>query len=194
MAPEQLEGKEADTRTDIFAFGVILYEMATGKKAFEGKSQASRIAAILAAEPKPMRTLQPLAPPALERVVQTCLAKDPEERWQNAHDIMRELEWIAEAKPSSEDATTRRSFGSARLAWAVAGLFCVAFLILSVLHFREAQPEQQAISFSFSPLEKASLASFNSFLDGAQETVPEVPSGHATSAAVVGWSAAGARA
>jgi eukaryotic-like serine/threonine-protein kinase len=161
MAPEQLEGKEADTRTDIFAFGAVLYEMATGKRAFEGKSQASRIAAILAAEPKPMRMLQPLTPPALERVVQTCLAKDPEERWQNAHDIMRELEWIAEAKPQSEEVTKVRSWAGARLAWAVAALFCVAFLILAVLHFRETQAEQQPISFSFSPWEKAQTASLS---------------------------------
>ena len=84
MAPEQLEGREADARTDIFAFGAVLYEMVTGKKAFEGKSQASLIAAILEREPPPMSTLQPLTPAALDRVVKTCLAKDPDERWQTA--------------------------------------------------------------------------------------------------------------
>jgi Tol biopolymer transport system component len=108
-----------------------------------------------------MRTLQPLTPLALERMVQTCLAKDPDERWQNAHDIMRELEWIAEVKPPSEEMAKRRTFGGARLAWAVAGLFCVAFLILAVLHFRESPPEQQPISFSFSPWEKAQTASLS---------------------------------
>ena len=78
MAPEQLEGKEADARTDIFAFGSVLYEMLTGKRAFEGKSQASLIAAILEKEPEPISTLQPLTPPALERLVRRCLSKEPD--------------------------------------------------------------------------------------------------------------------
>jgi eukaryotic-like serine/threonine-protein kinase len=150
MAPEQLEGKETDARTDVFAFGAILYEMATGKRAFEGKSQASLIAAILAAEPKPMRSLQPLAPPALERVVQTCLAKDPEERWQNAHDIMRQLEWIAEPKTQPEDTAQQRRLGRERLSWAcLVGLLSIALAILAARHFREVQPERQQIRFSF---------------------------------------------
>jgi serine/threonine protein kinase len=78
MAPEQLEGKEADARTDIFAFGVVVYEMATGKKAFEGKSQASLIAKILETDPPPISSLQPMTPPALDQVVKKCLAKEPE--------------------------------------------------------------------------------------------------------------------
>src|SRR5450759_4894134 len=82
MAPEQLEGKEADVRTDIFAFGAVLYEMATGKKAFAGSSQASLISAIMKEDPAPLSAIQPMTPPALERVVRTCLAKDPEERFQ----------------------------------------------------------------------------------------------------------------
>ena len=82
MAPEQLEGQEADIRTDIFAFGAVLYEMATGRRAFEGKSQASLISAIMTADPPPISTLQSLAPPALDHVVRTCLAKDPDARWQ----------------------------------------------------------------------------------------------------------------
>jgi eukaryotic-like serine/threonine-protein kinase len=97
MAPEQLEGKEADARTDIFAFGVVVYEMATGKKAFEGKSQASLIAKILETDPPPMLSLQPMTPPALDRVVKTCLAKEPDDRWQTASDLRRELKWIAES-------------------------------------------------------------------------------------------------
>ncbi len=99
MAPEQLEGKEADARTDIFAFGVVVYEMVTGKKAFEGKSQASLIAAILEHDPPPISSLQPMTPPALDRVVKTCLAKDPDERWQSAHDLAKELKWITEGDP-----------------------------------------------------------------------------------------------
>ncbi len=87
MAPEQLEGKEADARTDIFAFGAVVYEMVTGKKAFEGKSQASLISAIMSSEPTPISNLQPVSPPALERLVRICLAKDPNDRWQSAGDV-----------------------------------------------------------------------------------------------------------
>src|SRR5205085_2761296 len=94
MAPEQLEGKNADARTDLFAFGAVLYEMLTGRKAFRGESQASLISAIMSAEPPAIATLQPVTPPSLERVVKTCLAKDPDARWQSAHDIKLELTWI----------------------------------------------------------------------------------------------------
>jgi len=96
MSPEQLEGKEADARTDIFAFGTVLYEMVTGKRAFVGKSRASLIAAIMSSEPCPMSELQPLTPSAVDHLVTACLAKDPEERWQSARDLMLELLWIAE--------------------------------------------------------------------------------------------------
>src|ERR1700726_3656004 len=97
MAPEQVEGGEVDARTDIFAFGAVAYEMATGKRAFEGKSQASLIAAILEREPPPMSSLQPMTPPALDRVVKKCLRKDRDDRWQSARDITDELKWIAES-------------------------------------------------------------------------------------------------
>jgi eukaryotic-like serine/threonine-protein kinase len=97
MAPEMLEGAEADARADIWAFGCVLYEMLTGKPAFEGRTQASLISAILATEPAPMATLQPLAPPALEHTVKTCLAKDPDERFQSAHDVLLQLKWVASA-------------------------------------------------------------------------------------------------
>ena len=96
MAPEQLEGREADARTDIFALGATLYEMATGKRAFEGKSKASLIASILDRDPVPISTLQPMTPPGFDRTVQICLAKDPDERWQSAHDLATELKWIGE--------------------------------------------------------------------------------------------------
>jgi serine/threonine protein kinase len=97
MAPEQLEGHDADARTDIFAFGAVLYEMLTGQKAFEGKSQASLIGAILKDEPPAPSTLQPLAPRALDRVVRACLAKNPDDRWQSARDLEREIAWVADA-------------------------------------------------------------------------------------------------
>ena len=96
MAPEQLEGKEVDARTDIFAFGAVAYEMATGKRAFEGKSQASVIAAIMHVDPPGISVLQPMTPPSLDRVVRRCLAKEPDERWQSANDLTNELKWIAE--------------------------------------------------------------------------------------------------
>ena len=96
MAPEQLEGKEADARTDIFAFGAVLYEMATGKKAFAGASQASLISQIMTADPPSISSLQPMSPAALDRVVRKSLAKDPEARWQSAADLGSELQWIAE--------------------------------------------------------------------------------------------------
>jgi serine/threonine-protein kinase len=96
MAPEQLEGKEVDARSDIFAFGAVVYEMATGKRAFEGESQASLMVAILEREPLPMSSLQPMTPPALDRVVKKCLAKEQERRWQAARDVCDELKWIAE--------------------------------------------------------------------------------------------------
>ncbi len=110
MAPEQLEGKDADARTDIFAFGAVLYEMLTGRKAFEGKSQASLISAIMSGEPAPMTSLQPLAPPSLEHVVKRCLVKDPAKRWQASADVARELEWIAETASQSKppDAPQKR--------------------------------------------------------------------------------------
>src|ERR1700692_2765227 len=96
MAPEQLEGKEVDARTDIFAFGAVVYEMATRKRAFEGKTQASVIGAILKDDPPPISSLQPMTPPALARVVKRCLAKDPDDRWHAAKDLCDELKWIAE--------------------------------------------------------------------------------------------------
>jgi serine/threonine protein kinase len=95
MAPEQLAGKEADARTDLFAFGAVLYEMVTGRKAFEGKSQPHLIAAIVSVQPDPISKTQPTTPPALDFLVKRCLAKDPEQRMQTATDLVWELQWIA---------------------------------------------------------------------------------------------------
>jgi Tol biopolymer transport system component len=123
MAPEQVEGRETDARTDIFALGVLLYEMTTGRRAFSGASQASVVAAILRSEPGPISALQPTSPPALDRIVRACLAKDPEERWQSAADVARELRWIAEGAVADAAArvATGRS-GRERLAWTLAVL------------------------------------------------------------------------
>jgi eukaryotic-like serine/threonine-protein kinase len=109
MAPEPLEGKPGDERTEIFAFGAVLHEMATGQRAFEGDSQPSLIAAIMERDPPSITSLQPLAPPALNHVVRRCLAKDPEERWASAHDLLMELRWIRETatQPGSSPTAAR---------------------------------------------------------------------------------------
>ena len=125
MAPEQIEGKEADARSDLFALGAVLYEMATGKRPFEGKSQLRLATAILEEEPEPMRAFKPLTPPAFEHVVTTCLTKNPDDRFQNAHDVRLELEWIAKELPelnaSSGTATPARPL-SRVLPWTIAAV------------------------------------------------------------------------
>jgi serine/threonine-protein kinase len=113
MAPEQVEGKEADSRTDIFAFGATVYEMATGKKAFEGKSQASLIAAIMEKEPRPMSELQPMTPELLDWVVKRCLEKEPDERWQSAADLMAGLRRTADVGTSVDSLPV----GTASVTW-----------------------------------------------------------------------------
>ena len=134
MAPEQLEGDDVDARTDIFAFGTTVYEMITGAKAFSGKSQASLIGSILKDEPRAIVELQPVSPPALDRVVKKCLAKDPEQRWQTTRDLHDELVWITDtgaeavvaATPSQSQPAGRRQFaslvGTAVVASALVGL------------------------------------------------------------------------
>jgi serine/threonine protein kinase len=96
MSPEQVEGKEVDARSDIFSFGSVLYEMLTGQRAFQGKSQLSVASAILEKDPEPISTLQPMTPPMLERAVKRCLAKEPDDRWQTARDLLLELKWITD--------------------------------------------------------------------------------------------------
>ncbi|HEV8610304.1 MAG TPA: protein kinase [Thermoanaerobaculia bacterium] len=132
MAPEQLEGKEADARTDIFAFGCVLYEMATGKKAFSGATQASLTSSILRDEPQPISQVQPTSPPALDHVVKKSLAKDPEDRWQNAADLGGELKWIAEAgsQTGATAVAPQRRRRRDWLAWVAAGLLLLTTLFL----------------------------------------------------------------
>ncbi len=133
MAPEQLEGKEADARTDIFSFGAVLYEMATGRKAFSGTSQASLIGAILHTEPQPISSIQPMTPPALDRAVKKALAKDPEDRWQNAADLGSELKWIAEGSQAGVPAPVpARRKKRERLAWGITTLVLLLALAAAV--------------------------------------------------------------
>ena len=108
MAPEQLQGQEADTRTDIFAVGAVLYEMLAGRRAFEGSSNAAIIGNILHTEPPALSLTEPAASPALERLVRKCLAKGPDERWQSALDLHSELQWLTATKPLPVPAHRRR--------------------------------------------------------------------------------------
>ena len=133
MAPEQLEGREVDARTDIFAFGAVVYEMATGKRAFEGKSQASVIGAIMHSDPPPMSSLQPMTPTALDRVVRKCLAEEPDQRWQTASDVCDELKWIAEGGGQTVSAPIAASKGilarwRGALLWGSASLLLAAII------------------------------------------------------------------
>jgi Tol biopolymer transport system component len=153
MAPEQLEGKEADARSDLFAFGSVLYEMATGQRAFQGETQASLIASVLDREPAPLAELQPLAPPALDRVIRTCHAKDPDDRFQSAHDLKLQLEWIQDAGSQAgvplPVASRRKS--RERMAWVVAAIFAIAALAAGALLMRDTTPEQRVLRAEIAP-------------------------------------------
>lgn len=134
MSPEQIEGREADVRSDLFALGCVLYEMAAGRRAFDGKTQASIVASILAAEPPAISSVQPLTPPSFERTVKLCLAKDPDERWQTAHDVKLQLKWIIEGGSDAgipkPVAARRRRHES--VAWSMA---VILFLLAAVASF-----------------------------------------------------------
>jgi serine/threonine protein kinase len=163
MAPEQVEGKldQIDARTDIFAFGVVVYEMATGKKAFEGKSQASLIAKILETDPAPMTTLAPMTPPALDHVVKRCMEKDPDDRWQSAHDIREQLRWISESGSQTSPAVpSAREHKAARYAAliAIAAVLAIAVIAGAFFYLRRTPPvEKQAVRFTIGPPDKGAF-------------------------------------
>jgi eukaryotic-like serine/threonine-protein kinase len=170
MAPEQLEGKQLDGRTDIFAFGAVLYEMATGKKAFEGETQASLISAIMSASPAPISAIQPMTPVALDRVVRKCLAKEPEKRWQTASDLSDELKWIAQdssdhprsAVPAEPAAPPKRQSRLATLSIAAGALVVVvAGIALWLRQSTPATPQQVSrFSINLAPGERLASTDF----------------------------------
>src|SRR5262245_15743429 len=162
MAPEQLEGRDADARTDVFAFGALLYEMVSGRRAFEGRSQVSIIAAIVDHDPPPLSSLQPVTPPLLDHLVKTCLAKDPDERWQTMADVWIQLRLIAEAGPLMAAAPGGAAARRGWLWWAALGSLAALSLVLAaVVAFRRPSSPGQRVTFdlntpsSTSPLQIA---------------------------------------
>ncbi len=159
MAPEQLEGKPTDARSDIFSFGAVFYEIATGRRAFPGQSPASVIASILKQDPSPLDAGGAI-PPTLDRVIRRCLAKDPDSRWQTALDLATGIEWAVEGGPEYTHTGNVRTPASARLAWVfvAALLVTIGILVLITARGRETPRQTQAIRFAVSPPEKTTLS------------------------------------
>ncbi len=161
MSPEQVEGKEVDGRSDVFSLGAVLYEMVTGTRAFEGKSQLSVASAILEKEPAPISTVKPMTPPALEHAVKRCLAKPPDERWQSASDLASVLKWITESGSQAGQpggAELRRMKGE-RIAWLAAILLLLAALF-TVYYRRPAAPNRPTWSYIL-PSERTAFSNFS---------------------------------
>jgi len=146
MAPEQFGGQEADARSDIWAFGCVLYEMVTGRRAFQGKSYTSLVGAILGGEPAPM-AVKPFTPAWLERLVRRCLQKDPEDRWQSMRDIVLELR-----SPPVENVSAAKS---GRWPWVIAACLALALVAAVTIHLREKPAEQPTITTSINPPDNA---------------------------------------
>jgi serine/threonine protein kinase len=164
MSPEQIEGKEVDGRSDIFSLGAVLYEMATGQRAFEGKSQLSVASAILEKEPVPLSAVKPLAPQSLDHAIQRCLQKDPEERWQTARDLALELKWIADSGSQKNalatTATNRRTLRE-RIAWAIVAVLLFAVAAIAVFSSRRTMSEPMVIRSAILPPEDAEFFSLD---------------------------------
>jgi serine/threonine protein kinase/Tol biopolymer transport system component len=153
MSPEQIEGREADARSDIFSFGAVLYEMATGRRAFEGKSQLSVASAILEKDPDRLSVLQPTTPPALEHLIERSLAKDPDDRWQSAHDIRAHLEWIALAgsKAGVPALGVQRRHRRLHILIALAAVMTLVALAFAAAYFRVASQPQPVLTTAVLP-------------------------------------------
>ncbi len=157
MAPEQIEGKEADARSDIFAFGAVLYEMATGKRAFEGKSQLTVASAIIEKDPDPTSSVMKALPTALDHVIATCLAKEPDQRWQSAGDISRELAWIGKAPSAAAATGTVSASAASRERWWMAAC-AVLLLIAGIAGWRAlSTPAPRQFRFEIAPPDKTSF-------------------------------------
>jgi len=148
MSPEQVEGKEVDGRSDIFSLGAVLYEMLTGRRAFEGKSQLSVESAILEQEPAPISSVKPMTPPALDHAVKKCLAKPPDERWQSASDLASELMWITESNGQAAGTAFGEAPGKTRrrAAWLIAGVLAGA-AIVGAVRWPSSKPPEEAMYF-----------------------------------------------
>ncbi len=149
MAPEQLEGKEADARSDIFAFGAVMYQMITGQRPFDGQSQASLIAAIIERTPPNVSSVMPMIPPGIDRLVKKCLAKDPDDRWQSARDLADELRWISQSGSQAGipvPLSARRRFRM-RLSWTVAAVAILIAGFYSFMWYTQPEPIENVINF-----------------------------------------------
>jgi serine/threonine protein kinase len=159
MSPEQVEGRDLDGRSDIFSLGAVLYEMLTGQRAFEGKTQLSVASAILEREPAPINTIKPLAPSSLDRVIRRCLAKDPEQRWQTARDVSIELQWIAESGLQSGATPPGRETTGNSARWMMAGLLlaAAAALTLGILYVRKPLTDLRVTRSYIKPMANSSF-------------------------------------
>ena len=161
MSPEQIEGKEADARSDIFAFGAVLYEMVAGKRPFSGKSQISLASSILESDPEAVRIIKPQTPPAFEHVVTTCLKKNPEERYLAAHDIKLELQWIATDRTSAaapQAPLSRSNSRRDRLGWAAGLVAALALGAAAGIFLRRAPQTAELTRTVIDPPPKTSVS------------------------------------